>query len=298
MVMKISSIKHFFSSAYKSIVRNKTLSIASIITVTLTLFLFGVLLLVMVNANGLVKDIESKIELQVFLNEDVSVSQKMEIEKKLKLNEHVKEIIFITKEDALDEFKEQLGEENKELVQGYEENNPLPESYVIKVDSPKSIEIIAEDIKNMDGIKQIEDDVELVNQISSFTNGIKWVGIVIIVILIPVSLFLIMNTIKLAVFSRRKEISIMKFVGATDAFIRWPFVIEGLIIGFLGSLMSVLLLNNIYFAIFNKLSGAVKGLDIIEPNAVLLQLSVCFVLGGCAIGILGSVLSLRKFLKV
>ncbi|GAA0177623.1 permease-like cell division protein FtsX [Clostridium sediminicola] len=296
--MKISSIKHFFSSAFKSLVRNKTLSIASVITVTLTLFLFGVLLLVMVNASGLVKDIESKIELQVFLNEDASVSEKMEIEKKLKLNEHVKEVAFVTKEEALEEFKEQLGEENKELVQGFDESNPLPESYVIKVDKPESIELIAGDIKDMAGIKQIEDDVDLVNQITSFTNGIKWVGILIIIILVPVSLFLIMNTIKLAVFSRRKEIGIMKYVGATDAFIRWPFVIEGLIIGLLGSLISVLLLNNIYFAVFNKLSGVVRGGNIIAPNTILFQLTIGFVLGGCVIGILGSMLSLRKFLKV
>lgn len=296
--MKISSIKHFFSSAFKSLVRNKTLSIASVVTVTLTLFLFGVLLLVMVNANGLIEDIESKIELQVFLNEDASISEKMEIEKKLKLNEHVKEVSFVTKEEALEQFKDQLGEENKELVQGFEESNPLPESYVIKVDTPESIELIAEDVKDMTGIKQIEDDVDLVNQITSFTNGIKWVGILIMIILIPVSLFLIMNTIKLAVFSRRKEIGIMKYVGATDAFIRWPFVIEGLIIGLLGSLISVLLLNNIYFAVFNKLSGVVRGGNIIAPNTILFQLTFWFVLAGCIIGILGSILSLRKFLRV
>ena len=107
-----------------------------------------------------------------------------------------------------------------------------------------------------------------------------------------------MNTIKLAVFSRRKEIGIMKFVGATDSFIRWPFIIEGLIIGFLGSLTSVLLLNNIYFAIYNRLAGAIKGLDLIAPSAILFQLTLWFVVGGCAIGIIGSVLSLRKFLKV
>ena len=296
--MKISSLKHFFSSAFKSLIRNRTLSGASIITVTLTSFLFGILLLTMMNANGLIKNVESKIEIEIFLNDDATVENKMDLETKLNSIESVNEIVFVTKEDALNEFKRQLGEDNQGLIQGFEENNPLPESYVVKVASGDAIKDIITEIDGMIGIKKVKDDVELVNQITSFTNGMKLVGAIIMIILMPVSLFLIMNTIKLAVFSRRKEIGIMKYVGATDAFIRWPFVIEGMIIGFLGTGIAVILLNNVYILVFNKLTGMVKGGTMIVPNQILTSVTIYFLIGGCFIGILGSMLSLRKFLKV
>ncbi|SHH58038.1 permease-like cell division protein FtsX [Clostridium grantii] len=296
--MKISSLKHFFSSAFKSLIRNRTLSGASIITVTLTSFLFGILLLTMMNANGLIKNVESKIEIEIFLNDDATVENKMDLETKLNSIESVNEIVFVTKEDALNEFKRQLGEDNQGLIQGFEENNPLPESYVVKVASGDAIKDIITEIDGMIGIKKVKDDVELVNQITSFTNGMKLVGAIIMIILMPVSLFLIMNTIKLAVFSRRKEIGIMKYVGATDAFIRWPFVIEGMIIGFLGTGIAVILLNNVYILVFNKLTGMVKGGTMIMPNQILTSVTIYFLIGGCFIGILGSMLSLRKFLKV
>jgi cell division transport system permease protein len=274
------------------------LSGASIITVTLTSFLFGILLLTMVNANGLIKNVESKIEIEIFLNDDATIENKMDLETKLNSIDSVNEIIFVTKDEALEEFKEQLGEENEGLIQGFDESNPLPESYIVKVSSGDVIKDIIAEVDGMTGIKKVKDDVQLVNQITSFTNGMKLVGAIIMIILMPVSLFLIMNTIKLAVFSRRKEIGIMKYVGATDAFIRWPFVIEGMIIGLFGTGIAVLLLNNLYILVFNKLTGMIKGGTMIAPDQILTSVTIYFLIGGCFIGILGSMLSLRKFLKV
>ncbi len=296
--MKSSSVKHFAKSAWKSIVRNSTLSIASIVTVALTSFLFSVLLLTLLNTNNIVKDVESKVELEIFLEQDVTSTQKINIDKILKENTHIVSIEFIDKSKALDKFQEQLGEDNDALVEGFEEENPLPESYIIRVDEINSIELVAEEFDEVDGVKKIDDNIEIVNKISSFTSGIKWIGAAILIILIPVSVFLIMNTIRLAVFSRKKEIGIMKFVGATDAFIRWPFIMEGMFIGVVGSLISVILMNYSYIFVFNRFDKIIEGINLISPHYVQLNLSILFLLCGAFIGIVGSILSIRKFLRV
>ncbi|WP_461205924.1 permease-like cell division protein FtsX [Clostridium sp. DL1XJH146] len=296
--MKSSSVKHFVKSAWKSIVRNSTLSIASIVTVSLTLFLFSMLLLTLLNTNNIVKDVESKVELEIFLEDDATSEQKVNIDKILKEDIHIVSIEFIDKSKALEKFQEQLGEDNDALVQGFEEENPLPESYIIRVDDINSIELVAEEFNEVDGVKKIDDNIEIVSKISSFTSGIKWIGAGILIILIPVSIFLIMNTIRLAVFSRKKEIGIMKFVGATDVFIRWPFILEGMFIGFVGALVSVLFMNYAYVFVFNRFDNIIEGVNLINPNYVHFNLTILFLLSGTLIGVIGSVFSIRKFLKV
>lgn len=154
MVMKISTIKYFFIDALNSLKRNTTLTIASIITVSLTLFMFGVFLLTMLNANQILKHVESKLEVSVFLKDDIKNEDKINIEKALKKVNGLSDITYINKDQALQRWKEQLGEENKDLVRGLEDKNPLPESYIVRVENADTIKSVIESTEKLNGIEK------------------------------------------------------------------------------------------------------------------------------------------------
>ncbi|MEQ8155105.1 MAG: permease-like cell division protein FtsX [Clostridiaceae bacterium] len=296
--MKLSSIKYFIADALKSIKRNKTISLASMATVLMTLLIFGVFLLTALNVNKGVKDIESKIEIKVFLKDGITKSAQNDIEIKLKEQPGVKDVVYESKDQALEKFKDQLNE-YQDLLSGYtKETNPLPASFLVSLEKPDYAKDVESSVKDMTGVENIGNDQDIINKISSFTNAIRWVGVVLFIILVAVSLFLIMNTIKLTVFSRRREIGIMKFVGATDWFIRWPFIIEGILIGFTGAILSTLALFFSYKALYLELSKQLITVNLVNPYYVFNTMSWEFVLGGIVIGAFGSIIALRKFLIV
>ncbi|QGU96222.1 FtsX-like permease family protein [Clostridium bovifaecis] len=260
--------------------------------------MFGIFLLTMLNANQILKSVESKLEVSVFLKDDIKAQDKQSIEKALKGVNGLSNITYVNKEQALERWKKQLGEENKDLVEGLQDKNPLPESYIVRVQSADTIKNVVESTKNQSGIVKVVANEDLVNQISKLTKGVKWVGFAALIIMIPISLLLIGNTIKLAVYARKKEVNIMKFVGATDWFIRWPFIIEGVIIGLIGSIVSSAVLHYSYKLAYQKLSSVIMMLNLITPRYFLMNIIWIFILSGILIGGLGSILSIRKFLKV
>jgi cell division transport system permease protein len=296
--MKINTFKFFISDSLKGLKRNRTVSIAAAATVAATLFILGVFVLAILNINQGVKDVESKVEAKVYLNNDITMAQKNDLENKLKNSDGVTEVTFESKAQAMEKFKQQLGSENKGLVDGLEKDNPMPNSYTVKVKEPAMLSGVVAGIKDMPGIETIKDGREVVDKLVKITNGIKWIGIALFIILIGVSLFLIGNTIKITVYSRRREIGIMKFIGATDWFIRWPFLMEGMVIGFIGSLASAVLLYYSYRALFLKLSNSFIAMQMVQPGYILTNVLGLFIITGVIIGALGSILSIRKFLAV
>jgi len=300
-VMKISTIKYFIIDALKSLKRNKTVSIASVATVAATLFILGVFLLIVFNVNAGVKELGSKLEVKIFLNDDYTISDKAAIERALNGVDGVSNIEFEDKADALVKVKEQFGEDSKSLVQGFEKNNPFPNAFLVRVEKPEVVSSVVKAAEGLSGIEKIKDVRKLVDQIIKITNGLKIIGLALFAILISVSLFLIGNTIKLTVYSRRKEIGIMKYVGATDWFIRWPFIIEGMMLGVAGAIISTVILYYAYSAVFSKfadVSLGFLGFTLISPYFVLGTVLWQFILGGLFIGATGSIISLRKFLVV
>ncbi|MNO60500.1 Cell division protein FtsX [compost metagenome] len=296
--MKLSSIKYFIVDAFKSIRRNLTISIASMATVLVTLLIFGVFLLTALNIGKGVADIESKVEIMVVLKDDVTMMDQREIEIKLRKETGVKDVVYESKAEALEKFKGQLNE-YKDLLNGYDDkNNPLTNSFLVKLEKPEYAEAVADSVSDMTGVESVENDQELINKIASFTKAIRWVGVVLFIILVGVSLFLIINTIKLTVFSRRREVGIMKFVGATDWFIRWPFIIEGVIIGLLGAVLSNIVLYSSYSVLFSVISKQLITMTLVSPSYVLTVMLGEFIIGGILIGAFGSFIALRKFLIV
>lgn len=298
MAMKINTFKHFVGDAGKNLKRNRTISTASIATVAATLFIVGVFLLTILNIQQLMKEVESKVEIKVVLKEGISIDDQNALESTLKATPGVVNVSYETKQQALENLRNQLGEKNKGLVEGLDKDNPMPNSYIVKVEKPQQVATVVESIKTAPGIDTIKDGREFVDKIISITNTIKWVGVGMFIILIGVSLFLIGNTIKLTVYARRREIGIMKFIGATNWFIRWPFILEGAFIGILGGILSAVILYFGYNFVYGKMTTGLLLVQLITPGYVLSTMFLQFICGGIFIGVVGSIIAIRKFLSV
>ncbi|MGG7060053.1 permease-like cell division protein FtsX [Clostridium nigeriense] len=296
--MKFNTIKYFFIDAFKSLKRNRTLSIAAMITVLITFFIFGTFILLGLNFNKAVEDVASKLEIKVYLDNDIKLIDQREIELKLNEQEGVKEVIYESKEEAFANLQEML-KDNQGLLEGYDlSENPLPSSYIVKLDAPEYATQIVDAVQGMSGVEDISNQQDMIDTISAFVNGVRITGMVLFVVFIGVSIFLITNTTKITVYSRRREVGIMKYVGATDWFIRWPFIIEGMIIGFIGSLISSILLFMLYRGVYGYIVSNMFLVSLVSPGFVLSTLTWIFLLGGIIVGALGSIVALRKFLDV
>jgi cell division transport system permease protein len=297
--MKASSTIYFISDAVKSFRRNKTISMASIVTLSAALFIMGILLLFMKNVNLMMDNIQSGIEVKVFLADDASVFNRNDIEQALRNIPGVGSVQFETKEEALEKFMEQFDEESNSLLSAFDSsNNPLPNAYIVQLDNPEASNEVINAVKILQGVESIGNDKQLIDSIIAVSKGIRWIGSVIFLLMVAVSLFLIGNTIRLTVYSRRKEIGIMKFVGATDFFIRGPFIIEGAIIGLLGSLIATTFLYYGYNLFYVKLTESLLIFNVLKPSYILNTILLQFIVSGVLIGSLASSLSLYKFLKV
>ncbi|MBB6716615.1 permease-like cell division protein FtsX [Clostridium gasigenes] len=296
--MKINTTKYFISDALKSIKRNRTISIAAMVTVLITFFVFGTFILVALNFNNAIEDVASKVELKVYLNDEIKLVDQREIEIKLGEQPGVKEVIYESREEAFNTFQESLAD-NPGLLQGYTlKNNPLPSSFIVKLENPESATAISESVKEMVGVENVSNQQEVINTIAKVVDGFKILGMGLFILFIAVSIFLITNTIKLTVYSRRREVGIMKFVGATDWFIRWPFIIEGIIIGAIGSLASSGLLFFAYKFVVKAIVTNMFYVSLVPVTFVFSTLIWIFLAGGMVIGAIGSFAALRKFLVV
>ena len=294
----MQKFKMFIIDALKSLKRNKTITFASIITVAATLFIFGVFLIVAQTINMGVESVESKVEIKAYLIDEITTQEQSNIETILQGVEGVKEITYESKEEAFDKFKERLGEDNSILAGFSEDRNPLPNSFVVSLEEPEAAMRVEEALSGVRGVEDVGNERETVERIIGLAKIIRTMGVVIFIILVLVSLFLISNTIKLTVYSRRREIGIMKFVGATDWFIRWPFLIEGMIMGLIGGIIAVGVVFFAYQLVYADITQSLFYAGFVKPSEVLNSFSWQFGLTGLVIGALGSFIALKRFLDV
>ena len=296
--MKINTITYFIVDALKSIKRNITVSFAAMLTVLVTFFVLGTFTLVGLNFNKTIEDVADKIEIKVYLQDDIKLVNQREVEIKLAEQEGVKAVTYESKDEAFTKLKKDL-EGNSGMLEGYSlENNPLASSYIVTLEDASYAGDVSKAVEDMTGVESITNQQELIEKISRVVDFVQILGVVLFFVFIGVSIFLIMNTIKLAVYSRRREVGIMKFVGATDWFIRWPFVIEGMIIGAVGSLLATVILYFIYRGIFGFIASNLLIANLVPVSFVLTTLLGGFLLGGIVVGAIGSIAALRKFLVV
>lgn len=306
--MRYNVITYLLGEGIRNVFKNKKSTSASIIIMSLTMLIFGVFFVITQNINSIMKQIESEQGIEVFLY-DISEDQTKAVEDYIRNIDGVNTVEYKSKEDALNQLKSQF-KDREELLSGYEENNIFPASYVVTLtDLTKSSEV-QQKIYDYDNgksdtekvIKNITSKDETVTTLISLANGIRIITGVILAILIVISIFIISNTIKLTVHARRKEISIMKYVGATNSFIRWPFIVEGIIIGIISGAISIIILGINYNLIAGKIleSQVVSAMNInLLTFADMFGLIVIvYTILGIGIGVLGSCISMRRYLKV
>ena len=296
--MKINTINYFIVDALKSIKRNITVSFAAMLTVLVTFFVLGTFTLVGLNFNKTIEDVADKIEIKVYLQDDIKLVNKREVEIKLSEQDGVKAVTYESKDEAFTKLKKDL-EGNSGMLEGYSlENNPLASSYIVTLEDASYASNVTKAVEDMTGVESVTNQQELIEKISRVVDFVQILGVILFFVFIGVSIFLIMNTIKLTVYSRRREVGIMKFVGATDWFIRWPFVIEGIVIGAIGAFLSSIVLYFAYNAVFKWIVSSMFIVNLVQPQFVLTTLLACFVGGGVVVGAIGSIFALRKFLIV
>lgn len=296
--MKIKGFRYFFKEAFKNIFSNGWMTIASIFTVMASLLILGVFLVLSINLNSVIGDLQGSYELIAVVDEKTNVAGLMEIRKDIERIENVNDALLENKGDRLEELKESFGEDSA-LLDRYKDDNPLRDWYKVTLADLNRSDETAAELEKVDGIVKVIRNQDAIDNLVRIANYIKQFSIWIILALAIVSIFIISNTIKLTVYTRRKEINIMKFVGATDWFIRWPFIIEGVLIGLVGSLASVAVILGSYqflLSIVQNLSIVfvqLKSFTEILPIVLISSFGLGAILGG-----LGSFLSVRKHLNV
>lgn len=299
--MKYNIFGYLIGEGFSNVFKNKKSTGASLMIMCATMIIFGIFLILGENINHFVAEVESAQGMQVFINNDATQEQIDDIGEKIRAIDGVSTTEFISKDAALNQMKEKFGDK-KDLLSGYEENNIFPASYVITLTDLNKSKDVQNQILTLDNIKKITSKDETISTLINLANGIKIVTGVILILLIIISIFIIANTIKLTVHARRKEISIMKYVGATNGFIRWPFIVEGMIIGILASSISITIVGIAYSIIAENMVNSrfmqVINMSLVTFGDMFNSIIFVYMLLGIGIGALGSVISMRKYLKV
>ena len=305
--MRYNILTYHIGEGIRNLFKNKKSTVASLCIMMATMLMFGIFFIIGENINHIMKTIEEEQGMQVFIIEEADSKEVQEVRDMISSIDGVASATIHTKQDALDEMKVKL-KDNQEVLAGYDgDNNIFPDSVIVKLtDLEKSAEVQEKiyqiQINGKNYIDEIRSSDKTINALINIANGIKIVTGVLLVLLIAISVFIISNTIKLTVHARRKEISIMKYVGATNSFIRWPFIVEGIIIGIISALLTILIIYGGYTFIISKILGVFNS---IQLNVSLLtfkdmyqMILIVYMALGIGIGVLGSSISMRKYLEV
>lgn len=305
--MKYSRLGYFIGEGFRNVFKNKKSTGASLMIMCATMIIFGVFLILGENVKHIVKEVEDSQGMQVFFYADTEEKDILETGDKIRNIEidGVKAVNSIerkTKEDALNIMKERL-KDNPNVLEGLDgENNIFSESYVVTLTNLSYSEQVQTEISKMENVKRITSKDQTIETLIKLANGITIITGVILILLIFISIFIIANTIKLTVHARRKEISIMKYVGATNNFIRWPFIVEGMIIGIFASAISILIIGLAYNALADNLVNSqfmkLINMSLLPFGDMFNYILTTYLALGIGIGAIGSIISMRRYLKV
>ncbi|MGB2783156.1 MAG: permease-like cell division protein FtsX [Atribacterota bacterium] len=294
--MIFENMGFYFREALLSFRRSALMSIATILSTTTILIIVGMFLLISLNSNLFLENLESQLEIIVYLRDNISKAELNTLEGNFNSIDGIKEAKFVSKEEAYQRLSKDLGEQ-KDILSAIE-INPLPASFEIQVKDPKMIEQIANQITKFEKVEEVEYGQETAEKLLNFTYLFRRAGLLVLALLIFASILIISNIIKITVYSRRSEIEIMSLVGASSRFIKWPFIIEGFLQGFISAVLSIIILYNFYFFAINKVHQAIPFLPLVVDIIDLLPIGIAITLLGSLVGILGSMFSVGKYLDV
>ena len=295
--MKLRTTGYFFRQAALSLWRNFWMSLAAMASVAISMFLLGAFVLLVFNINYIAANLQSNVEVAAFIQVDTPRQVALHIQDQVRSLPGVTQVTLVPKEEGLKQLSEQFGSE-QDLLAATGGVNPLPDYLRVRVADPQGIQGVAQAIQAIPGVEKVNYGQEVVERLFAVVRWLRWLGAAIILLLGLGALSLIILTIRLAVYSRRREINIMKYVGATDWFIRWPFFLEGLWLGLAGSGIAALAVYLGYRVVLNMVGPAMVFIPLIHDQGLLIRSALSLVAGGSLVGALGSLLSIRRFLKV
>ena len=295
--MKKNNIGYLLREGFRGVFLHGFMSFAAVCVTVACLLIMGTFSLVLYNLHVMIVDLEKENAVLVYIDETYSEAEAKSVGSQITLISNVHEAKYISRQQALDSFVE---DQNDATSFAGLDASTLRDRYEVTMENSSLTQQTVEEIKKIDGVAEVMAHYEIINGFQTLQKVLNIASSVIIVVLFVLSLFIISNTVKLAMYSRSEEIAIMKMVGATDSFIRLPFVVEGFILGFLGAVIAFFLEWGLYNFIESKI-GVVDTLQLIQvvPFTEVVELvAVAYALTGFAVGVVGSLLSIRKFLKV
>ncbi len=305
--MRISTVFRHLREGGKNVIRNGWMTFASISSIAISLLILGVFLLLTLNVNYLAQQIEQQVEIRVYLDVNITKEQTASLQTEIASIANVANVTFISKDEGLNYLRDKLGDSGKSLLEGFDgDNNPLNDSFTVEVVEPRQVGTVAQQISDLNNgkaskpIYRVSYGQGTVETMFKVTQIVRNIGLVLVAGLALTAMFLIANTIKITIVARRREIGIMKLVGATNSFIRWPFFIEGALLGIVGSIIPTAILLYGYWELMSstQLDLNLLMIKLLPFNQIYYSMSGLLLGIGVLIGIFGSTLSVRKFLRV
>lgn len=299
--MSSKKTKYIFKQAFQSVFRNKMMSMASIGSVTAVLVILGYIMLLILNINNAAMKAQEEFdEIAVFIIDEATDGEIKQLGKDISKIKGVLAVVYKSKDEALEEQKMQW-KDNAYLLEDLR-RNPLPNSYIVQVEDVKYSDYVIQEINKSGFVESVRYHADAAKSLMSISNTLKRVGVFIISILILISIFIISNTVKMTVVFRRKEIELMQYIGASNGYVRGPFIIEGIVLGIIGSVVAISIIAFSYNYLTNYITGYFSILSgfsgyMMRLNLILKDISIIFVTMGVGIGTLGSLISLKKFLN-
>ena len=295
--MKIRTSEYFVREVIISMIRNRWMTFASIGTVTVSLFVLGVFMMLVVNLTRMASELESQVQIAVYLNDALTEEGRAEVEQMMRDMKNISKIEYIPREQAIQRLEERLGD-HKYILEALGDVNPLPNSYEVTVKKPEAVQSTAAAIADLYGVDEAKYGQDVASHLFDMTRLVRLFGFLLMFLLAGATIFIISNTIRLTVFARRKEIAIMKYVGATDWFIRIPFILEGIALGFIGGGLAALALRSFYSVMAAKIYSTLTFFPLVPQYPFVNYLTIVMIVSGMIVGIIGSTISLKRFLEV
>ncbi len=296
MAMKVRTLGRHLRESLKSLRRNSWMTFASVSAVTVTLLLVGVFIVIMMNLNQLAESLENDVEIKVVADPVADEAAVKKLQQKITSTEGVLEVVFSSKDQELNNLIESMGPE----LSLYKQSNPLGDALFVKAKDPQQTAEIAKKLSTYDSVDKVEYGEGKIEKLFNVLNTSRNVGLVLILALLFTAMFLISNTIRITIVARGKEIEIMKLVGATNNFVRIPFLLEGMCLGILGAVTPMLIISIAYYNLYEYWEPKLQGelFQLLNTMPFIYQLNGLILFMGIFIGVWGSFMSVRKFLKV
>ena len=295
--MTLNSIRYILRETFNSVKRNPWLSIASVLTVMVSLVILGFSVFFLANASNMAKSFESQLEVAAFVKSGTAPADIEALQTQIKGLPGVASVTIVTKEQALTDFGKTMGDSQSNLLTDLGGTNPFPDKLTVKATDPQNVKALATTMSALPGVDKVRYGQDFVDQLLRFTQWLRWIGLGVVGAFGIAAIVLISINVKMNVFSRRREIQIMKLVGASNSFVRWPFLIEGMVLGLIGGALAAGIVGMGYNWITMYVQSTLTFLPVVQNGLLFRQVSVGLLLAGMAMGAIGSGFSLQKFLK-